>query len=97
MDLQATVSSLEGRVEAWMSTQGSYAARAKQPMANKMEVEKPKAEVQVATKRQQGSKSSPHVALPGNGNEKCQTSTVSPVVATSVCHPDDGFQLQGHQ
>ncbi len=98
VDLQATVSSLEGRVEAWMSTQGSYAARAKQPMTNKMEAEKPKVEVQVATKRHQGSKgSSLRVALPENGNEKCRTSTVSPAVATSVCHSDDGFQLQRHQ
>ncbi len=97
VDLRATVSSLKGRVEAWMSTQGSYAARAEQPMTNKMEEEKPKAEVQVATKRLQGSKQSLRVALPENGNENCQTSTVPPAVATSVCHFDDGFQLQRHQ
>ncbi len=70
-------------------------------MMNKMEVEKPKAEAQVATKRHQGSKSSPHVALPEDGNEKCQIYTVSPAVASPqqvvsapVCHSDDGFQLQ---
>ncbi len=107
-DLQATVSSVQGRLDAWLSTQGSYAARVKHPRdSNKPETNRhissgqhsaPPAQTDTQagrqTGRQAGAESVLRVKLPKTPEKAGKSNREQ---SGSVSQTDDGFQLPRHQ